>query len=357
MQSLPTHEEHHDLGATFTELNSADAVQHYGDVAAEYRNLTASAAVLDLSFRSRLVLIGADRVQFLHSQCTNDIKRLNTGQGCYTAITNNKGRMQGDANLFVLADEILLDSEPGQTEVMTKRFEQFIVSDDVEIVDAEPHYGLLTVQGPKSAEVIQSLGLDVELPDESFASVKCDVPVIGELHLANNPRLNTTGFDLFIPIASMGVLLDKLITATKQVGGGLAGWEAFDIARVQAGIPRFGIDMTEANLAPEAGISERAINYNKGCYIGQEVLNRLRTFAEVNKKLCRLKLAGELSNLPEQGTRILKDGKEAGFLTSTARIPDGPVCGLGYMRKQWFEPHQSFQLADGGEVESAAAVG
>jgi len=246
--------------------------------------------------------------------------------------------MQGDANVFVLNDEVLLDAEPGETEAMTKRFEQFIVSDDVEIVDAAPHYGLLTVQGPKSAEVIESLGLDVEVPREKFGSLKCDVPVIGELYLANNPRLNTNGFDLFVPVASMGVVLDKLITATKQGGGGLAGWEAFDIARVEAGIPRFGVDMTEANLAPEAGIEARAISYNKGCYVGQEVLNRLRTFAEVSKKLCRLKLPSDLANLPEPGTKLLKDGKEIGTLTSVARVPDGTACALGYVRKVFQTP-------------------
>ncbi len=350
--SLPSHEEHHDLGATFMELNDAEAVRHYGDFAAEYQSLKTAAAVLDFSFRSRLVLIGADRIQFLHSQCTNDIKRLGAGQGCYTAITNNKGRMQGDANVFVLADEILLDSEPGQTGAMTKRFEQFIVSDDVEIVDAAPHYGLLTVQGPKSADVILSLGLETELPTEQFGSVKCAVPVIGELYVASNPRLSSAGFDLFIPVASMGVLIDKLVTATRRVGGGLAGWEAFDIARIDAGIPRFGEDMTEANLAPEAGIESRAISYNKGCYIGQEVLNRLRTFAEVSRKLCRLKVSADPATPPEPGTKLLKDGKEAGTLTSVTGIPGGSVVALGYVRKQWLGSPQVFQLPDVGTAES-----
>lgn len=355
--TLSTHEEHHDLGAAFMELNGIEAVEHYGDVANEYGRLKSAAAVLDFSFRTRIVLIGEDRIQFLHSQCTNDIKRLKPGEGCYTAITNNKGRMQGDANVLVFEDEVLLDAEPGQTGEMTKRFEQFIVSDDVEIVDGAPHYGLLTVQGPKSGDVIQSLGLDVELPSTSFSSIKCDVPVIGELYLANNPRLNTTGFDLYIPIASMGVLLDKLITATKMVGGGLAGWDAFELARIEAGIPRFGVDMTEANLAPEAAIENRAISYNKGCYIGQEVLNRLRTFAEVNKKLCRLRVVGEANVLPRAGEKLLKDSKEVGRVTSVAVLPEGAKLILAFVRKEWLEIGQTLELESSTAVEQLGSVG
>lgn len=349
---LPSHELHHDLGAQFMALNGAEVVAHYGDVAREFAHLKSSAAVLDFSFRTRLVLIGADRARFLHSQGTNDINRLQPGEGSYTAFTTNKGRVLGDANVFVQADEILLDAEPGQTTPMTERLKKFIVSEDVEIVDAAPHYGMLTVQGPKAAEVIAQLELEVPLPTANFASVKIDHPVLGELYLANHPRLHTAGADLFVPVASLGAVLDKLITAARSVGGGLAGWEAFNLARVQAGIPRWGVDMDETNLAPEACLEARAISYNKGCYVGQEILNRLRTFAEVNKRLCRLKLPGGLAGLPERGAKLLKGGKEAGHLTSMACLPDGEIRALGYVRKQWLAPGENFTLADGTSVES-----
>ena len=357
MQPLPAREAHHALDAQFTELNGAEVVAHYGEVAREFAHLKSSAAVLDLSFRTRLVLVGADRSRFLHSQCTNDINRLKPGEGCYTAFTTNKGRVLGDANVFVLADEILLDAEPGQTTPMTERLKKFIVSEDAEIVDAAPHYGLLSVQGPKAAEVIAQLELDVPFPADSFASVKFEHAVLGELYLANHPRLRTAGADLFVPVASLGAVLDKLITAAKSVGGGLAGWEALDLARVEAGIPRFGVDMDETNLAPEACLEARAISYTKGCYVGQEVLNRLRTFAEVNKRLCLLKLPADMSSLPERGTKLLKDGKEVGFITSTAKIPGGEICALGYVRKEWLSPGELLTTAQGFVAESSGPVG
>jgi len=356
VQPLPAHEEHQNLGAQFIELNGVEVVRHYRDVARELAHLKSAAAVLDLSFRTRLVLIGADRARFLHSQCTNDINRLQPGEGCYTAFTTNKGRLLGDANVFVLADEILLDAEPGQATPMTGRLKKFIVSEDVEIVDAAPHYGLLTVQGPKAAEVIAQLELEVPLPIARFASAKFEHAVLGELYLANHPRLPTAGADLFVPVASLGAVLDTLMTAAKSVGGGLAGWEAFDRARVQAGIPRFGVDMDETNLAPEACLEARAISYTKGCYVGQEILNRLRTFAEVNKRLCRLKLPAGLASLPERGAKLLKDSKEAGFITSTARVPDGGICGLGYVRKGWLAPGETFSTAQGAVIESGGPV-
>lgn len=354
--TLPAHEAHQDLGAAFMELNGAEAVRHYGNTAAEYERLNSSAAVLDFSFRTRLVLVGTDRSPFLHSQCTNDIKRLKPGEGSYTAFATNKGRMVGDANVFVLADEILLDAEPGQAGPMTERFKKFIVSEDVEVVDAAPHYGLLTVQGPKSTEVIEKLELDIALPTASFASVKLEHPVLGELYLANHPRLRSTGVDLFVPIDSLGAVLDKLFTTAKSVGGGLAGWDAFDIASVEAGIPRFGVDMDETNLAPEAGIAERAISYNKGCYVGQEIINRLRTFAEANKKLCRLQLSNDITTLPARGTKLQKDGKDVGYITSTTKVPNGPSLALGYVRKDCQNAGETFAINGQAGVTLIGAV-
>ncbi|HAV64254.1 MAG TPA: hypothetical protein DCY13_18040 [Verrucomicrobiales bacterium] len=356
--TLPTHEEHHDLGARFTEVNGMEVVGHYGDVGEELRRLQSLAAVLDFSFRSRLVVVGADRTRFLHSQCTNDINRLKPGQGCYTAVTNNKGRVQGDANVFVLPDEILLDAEPGQTAELTGRFQKFVVSDDIEVIDAAPHYGLLTVQGPRTDDVIGSLGLDAGLPAEPFAGIKIPHPVLGEIYLACHPRLALSGADFFVPVASLGAMLDKLIAATQAVGGGVAGWDSFEHARVEAGIPRFGVDMTETNLAPEAGIGSRAISYTKGCYVGQEILNRLRTFAEVSRRLCRLQLTAGVGSRPAQGAKLTKDGREAGWITSVGALPEsGKLSALGYVRKEWQQPGTPLQIEGGGVATVVAIIG
>src|SRR5271156_4294077 len=191
MNPLPLHEFHHDIGAHFSGLNGARIVADYGDWRAEHAALRQSAGVIDLSFRSRICLVGADRVRFLHGQITNDVKKLRVGGGCYAAITTAKGKMESDLNIFALADELLLDFEPGLTGKISQRLEKFIVADDVQIVDASPHYGLLSVQGPKAADVVRALGLFAELPAKPLVSVRISDDTLGEIYLMNHARLGT----------------------------------------------------------------------------------------------------------------------------------------------------------------------
>jgi folate-binding protein YgfZ len=369
MNPLPLHEFHHGLRAQFTELNGAEVVTDYGDLLAEHAALRETVGVIDLSFRSRLCLVGADRARFLHGQVTNDVKKLRTGEGCYTAITTAKGKMESDLNIFALADELLLDFEPGLTGKIAARLEKFIVADDVQIVDATPHYGLLSVQGPKAADVVVALGL---IGRDALPRVQADRQVsptivkiadvtLGEIYLANHARLDSTwwgetpsspncsemdsrglsphhktsGFDLFIPNNSLGAVADKLIAAAKAVGGRAIGWTAFETARIEAGIPRFDADMDETNIPLECGIESRAIVYNKGCYIGQEVINRIHSVGHVNRELRGLRLADDLPALPARGDKLFHAGKEVGYVTSAVKSPTlNANIALGYVRRE-----------------------
>ena len=352
------HEFHHTLGARFAELNGAEVVADYGGALAEHTALRASAGVMDLSFRSRLCLVGADRARYLHGQVTNDVKKLRTGEGCYSAITTAKGKMESDLNIFCLADELLLDFEPGLTEKISQRLEKFLVADDVQIVDAAPHYGLLSVQGWKAEAVVRAIGLFAEVPVKPLASVKISDAMLGEIYLVNHARFDVgrrrgdesqtkteletphvvsynSGFDLFVPNNSLGAVADKLIAAAKSVGGRAVGWTAFETARIEAGIPRYGADMDETNLPLECGIESRAVVYNKGCYIGQEVINRVHSFGHVTKELRGLRLADDLKTLPARGDKLFRDGKEVGHLTSAVKSPTlNANIALGYIRRE-----------------------
>jgi folate-binding protein YgfZ len=335
MNPLMLHEFHHGLRAHFAELNGAEIVADYGDWLAEYAALHESAGVIDLSFRSRICLTGADRVRFLHGQVTNDVKKLHVGEGCYAAITTNKGKMESDLNIFALADELLLDFEPGLTEKISQRLEKFIVADDVQIVDVMPHYGLLNVQGLKTQEVIRALNLFSEIPTQQLGSIKISDATLGEIYLVNNPRLGTSGYDLFVPNNSLGAVADKLIAAAKQIGGRAIGWTAFETARIEAGIPRFGADMDETNIPLECGIESRAIVYNKGCYIGQEVINRIHSVGHVTRELRALRLATGLESLPKKGDKLFHAGKEVGYVTSAVKSPAlNANIALGYVRRE-----------------------
>ena len=335
MTPLALHEFHAERNGRFTVVNEMEAVEDYGDWMAEHTALRNSAAVIDLSFRSRLVLTGTDRARLLNGQVTNNVKDLAVGEGCYAALVTNKGRMQSDLNIYVLPDEILLDFEPGLSAAITERFEKFIIADDVQVIDAAPHYGLISVQGPESWTVVDRLGLNVAMPEKEFQSRRIRDETLGEIYCMNRPRTGSKGFELFAPTAALATLTDTLITCAESLGGRACGWRALETARLEAGIPRFGVEMTETNLAPEAGIESRAISYTKGCYIGQETIARIRTYGQVPKALRGFRFGDGSATLPSPGDKLFLGDKEVGYVSSAIHSPalHAPI-GLGYVRRE-----------------------
>ncbi|NOS70560.1 MAG: aminomethyl transferase family protein [Verrucomicrobia bacterium] len=389
LMPLLLREFHQSCGARFMAVQGMEVIADFGDVSAERDALRESAGILDFSFRGRLCLVGADRARFLHGQVTNDVKKLRPGEGCYAALTTAKGKMQSDLNIFALQDELLLDFEPGLAEAVRQRLEKFIVADDVQVVDTAPHYGLLSVQGPKADAAVRALGLFPELPDKPLASCKVSDAMFGDVYLMSNPRLSQSrvqspkskvtdnssgtiakdsglwtqdsglarlnGFDLFVPTNFLTAVADKLVAAVKAVGGRTCGWTAFEIVRIEAGIPRFGADMDETNIPIECGIESRAISYTKGCYIGQEVLNRIHSIGHVNREFCGLRIETKADKLPARGEKLFHEGKEVGYITSTTFSPAfRGVIALGYVRREFNQPGAKFILqgSDGAITEA-----
>ena len=351
------HEFHSGLGGRFGEVSGMEVVDHYGDPDGEYRALRAAAGVADLSCRGRLALTGADRRRFLHGQVTNQVIELQEGEGCYAALVTAKGKMQSDLNIYCLPGELILDFEPGLSGVVVQRLEKYIIADDVQIAEVAPHYGLLSVQGPKSGAVVSSLRLKLELPAKLFAITSVASEDWGEIYCVHQPRGSTLGFDLFVPVACLEPVAARLIGAARGLGGGPVGWAALEMARIEAGIPRFGWDMDATHLPPEAGIESRAVSYTKGCYIGQEILARLRTYGHVAKALRGLRLPDELPELPRKGDKLMCEGKEVGGITSAARLPvlRGNVA-LGYVRREQGTLGTIVQVLTAGGVCDAKIV-
>ncbi len=311
----------------------------------EYAALRRGVGVLDLSRRSRLCLAGRDRLRFLHGQVTNDIQRLKTGQGCYAALVSAKGKLQSDLNVYCLPEELLLDFEPGLQRSVAERLDKYIVADDVQVVDVSEPYGLLSVQGPNAALLVRTLELFQTIPVAPFEFLPLRNPRFGEVYLMNQPRLGTIGFDLFVPRPVLQPLMGEVLKAGALVGGRTCSSQAFELARVEAGIPRFGVDMDESHFPQECGLESRAVSFTKGCYIGQEVLNRLHTMGHVNRRLCAFELADNLAELPRKGDRIFHDGKEAGYLTSAVVLPEtGRKLALGYLRNEFNRADFVFRL-------------
>jgi folate-binding protein YgfZ len=356
---MSLHEFHQGLHARFGEVGGCEVVDSYGDALVEHATLREAAGVMDLSFRGRLCVTGADRQRFLNGQVTNNVKDLAPGQGCYAALVTAKGKLESDLNIHCLRDELLLDFEPGLAARVRERLERYLVADDAQIVDVTPHYGLLAVLGPKSAEAINKLGLDIQLPASPLTSIGVDVPDIGEVVIVNHARGAAAGFDLFIPTGALAAVTDKLIAAAKELGGRACGWRALEMIRIEAGLPRFGADMDETNLAPEAGIESRAISYTKGCYIGQEIINRLRTFAQVTKSMRGLRLADDLKTMPARGDKLLHEGKQVGHITSALASPALHAnIALGYVRREHIAPGTELTLrtAAGDSVARVVAL-
>ena len=302
------------------------------DLELHYGYLRRSAGVLDMSSRSRVCVTGADRQRFVNGQVTNNVKDLEAGQGCYAALVTAKGKMQSDLFIYCLPDELLLDFEAELTAVVTERLERYVIADDVQVVDVGSVYGMLTVQGPRSADVVRAVGLE---PPSAPLNGSRSGSTGAEIYCMNNARGTVSGFDVFVPAGQAGAVRERLIEAAAKLEGGASSIGALEIVRIESGIPKFGVDMDETNLASEAGIEARAISYSKGCYIGQEVISRIRAFGQVAKSLRGLRFPNELSRLPQKGDKLFHDGKEVGYVTSSCRSHALQWnIALGYVRRE-----------------------
>ena len=341
----------------YTEVNGVSIRADYGNVLAEHAALRGAAAVLDLSARSRLCLGGTDAIRFLNGQVTNNVNDVIVGKGVYATLVNAKGKLQSDLNIYRLDAEVLLDFEPGLSERVQRRLEQFVVADDVQVVDVSSAYALFSVQGPRAAEVLQTFKWMPGLPVDSMDLIDLKDSPWGEVYVANLSRVGAGGFDCFIPTASVAAAREELTLGAEVVGGRVCGWEALEMARIEAGIPRFGADMDETNLAPEAGLESRAISYTKGCYIGQEVIARLRSVGHVNKRLCGLDLGPAHEGIPKRGDPLMSDQGAVGTLTSVTWSPTrGRVIALGYVRRDWARSGQLLSVQSVGMTTRAEVV-
>ena len=319
-------------GAEYGELNGKKLVKSYGDIISEYRSLTKSVALIDLTSRGCLAVLGADRVKYINGQITNEVMGLQSGQGCYAALVNAKAKMQSDLNIYRLEDELILDFEPGLIEIVKARLESHIVSDNVELVDVSPHFGLLSLQGPDTGKALASLGLSI--PTEPLSHVKVSQPDAGEWFLMHNSRFGHLGCDLYIPRAYLTKATERLFEVVVKQGGGLSGWEATEISRIESGIPRFGSEMDQNTLPPEVNIEARAISYSKGCYIGQEIIARIRTYGRVNRTLVGFRFDQKLAEKVVPGTLLQdEEGKSVAKITSIAKSPKFGIVALGLARR------------------------
>jgi len=326
-------------GATPTEHSDVTTAPDYGDARAEFQALLSGCGLYDLSRRAKIAVTGGDRVRWMNGMVSNNVRDLAPGHGVYAFMLNAQGHIQADLYVFQRGDSLLVDTERGQRDKILQLFDHYIISDDVEIADISDKLTALGLSGPESRHVLERAGIAVpDLAPLVFCSPKCDCACdCLQCTLVRGDDPAGTSYEIWLAPDKLKPTWDALVAA----GATAVGAVALELRRISLGIPRFGVDIRERDLPQETG-QTRALNFTKGCYLGQEIVERIRSRGTVHRQFTAFAVEGPL---PKPGAKILAgentgentEEKEVGEITSSATLPlpsgDRPVA-LGYLRRE-----------------------
>jgi folate-binding protein YgfZ len=283
--------------------------------------------VLDLSDHGVMTLIGPDARRFCNGMFTNNVRDLQPGQANLSAMVDDKARIQGLLDLWCLEPASFAAVLEGVTpEAFEARYSKYIIFDDVELTEVSDETTLLGVQGPAAAAVLARAGLPA--PEAEGAHVAADLDGVA-LRVLRRSRSVAGGFDLLAPVAALGAIAARV----REAGAEPLGPDAVERLRVEAGIARWPLDMGERALPHELRLVERMCSFNKGCYIGQEVINRIDVMGQVQKKLWGL----EMPAVPAPNTPVLLEGAAVGH-TLSGVDEEGRARVLAILRKAAWTP-------------------
>jgi folate-binding protein YgfZ len=293
-----------------------------------YRALREGAARIDLSARGRILAHGEDRSRLLHAMTTNHVQQLVPGQGCYAFFLSAQGRILADVMLLCREDHLVLDLEPEVKDRILQHLDKFIIADDVTLEDVTEKTSEIAFEGPQAAALLESAG--IPLPAEPIASLDWNGRLIVKASSTGAPGYRIIGSTEGLPEAAAATAEDVLAV------------------RLEHGFPRYGDDITEAHLVQETGRLD-AVHFSKGCYIGQEIVERVRSRGQVKWRLVPLRIAAAAS--PARGAKLMAGDKEAGEITSASFSPaEEQVRALGYIRAEFLRPGAVLTL-DGSDVQ------
>ena len=297
---------------TLMEYRGALTPDHFDALEAEIGAMIHATAVYDLGWLRRIAVRGEDRFRWLSGMVTNSVETLPDQAGAYNLVLNAQGRIQGDAFVWRNGEAVELEVTAEQTEALLAHLDHFIIMDDVELV-ALPEVSALGLTGPAAATLLNSLGLKVPV-DELAALNGFLNGVAVRVERGYSPA--SAHFAIWADTVQIPQLWASLISA----GGKPVGAAAIETIRVVEGIPAYGIDIQSRDLAQETG-QMRALSFTKGCYLGQEIVERIRSRGQVHRHLRQLELTLEAGvPLPFPGTELFADEKPAGTLTSVAQL-------------------------------------
>jgi folate-binding protein YgfZ len=319
----------------------------WGDAREEQRFPNESVALIDKNYRAYFTFSGPDRVRYLNAILTNNVKELGSGQGVFSLLLNAQGRILAEVETFAEPEKIFCVSYLMIRERLAEVLEKYIIMDDVTFSDDVEKFGTLAVEGPRAADVVKELtGVDLDsLTELGWADVivssrSREDTTAGRASSDNSEATipcrmvrRFAGGEFIVGRDKLEALWDVLLQATRRRGGGPMGYTALSAQRLAQGVPWFGYDFGEKQIPHEAGLESSHISYTKGCYTGQEIVERVRSRGQVNRRRVELLFSGE--SLPENGAELSVDGKAVGYVTRAARswFPPG-VLGMGYLSKE-----------------------
>ena len=307
-----------------------------------YRALREQSAWIDLRERGKILATGEDRARLLHALSTNHIEQLKPGQGCYAFFLNAQGRILADANILCFDNALLLDTEPETRVKLFEHLDRYIIADDVAIEDRTAALSTIAIEGPESAAVLRKLGAPV--PDEPYSSVRWADRVIARIS-----STGSEGFFVFSEVATGSPLADAQGSdahPNRVFPIPPATAEDARTVRIENGRPRYGEEITERNLVQETG-QIHAVHPNKGCYLGQEIVERVRSQARLHRMLRRLEI--DAVNPPAPGTKTA----EVEIMSSAFSPALQKSVALAYVRTE-FGPGSELSI-DGARATVSAA--
>ncbi len=320
----PFSESEHYAPAETVEYRGVVLPARFGDAADEYRAASERAALFDRSDRGLVIVTGADRKNWLHNLVTNSVKTLDDNMGNYAFAIDVRGRVQFDLNILNLPDALWLDIDAATIPAALAHLDRYLLAEDVQIGYATARYARLGCSGPRTTEVARRLGFTNFAAMGALASFALN----GGGRFVRYDFAGQPGFELILPRAPAVAWWKRLIADPAVTP---AGQNTLDVLRIEAGIPWLGRDIDDTVLPPETGQIERGISYHKGCYVGQEIIERMRSRGSLARRLVRVRTDnGEGLELPAP---LRQNGSEVGRLTSLVEHPvTREWVGLAYLK-------------------------
>ena len=299
-------------------------------VAASYKAATESAALVEKDWSGLIKLTGGDRVSWLQGMVTNDVAKLKPGTGCYAAHLTPQGKIVATMQILLDEDALWLSLERSATSALIAAFDKLLIMEEVQVTNVSDHFTVLGLLGPKASESLTSwLGEPVNL-DKPYSH-----------RTLENGRIvkSDLGYDIWIPRAQA----DNVVRSIVQTGATAIDHGTWDVVRTEAGIPVYGVDIDESTTMPELG--EAGISYDKGCYIGQEVVAKVKYIGHVNRRFVGLVVTG--SDIPQRKSPIRKGGREVGYVTTGLLSPHvGKPIALGFVSRGAYAPGNEVEVGE-----------